>query len=168
MLQYEISASRVQKLNKCDSRGVSLLSVWIMQRAQRNVFAHIMNKLISDEAEVSGLVLSGYVQAKTRGPIWPSKTRLIVPTLSCLQLVDYALALEFDAFLLEHSKRVPEWWLEGAVKGVQVMDVSFRITMCIEKGLDNAHDCSICGADIQQYFDNLDHLKVARYLLNMV
>ena len=83
-------------------------------------------------------------------------------------MVDLPLSFAFDLFLLEHAKKLPKWWLEGAVKGVQVLDVSFRITMCVEKGLGNEYGCSICGADIKQYFDHLDPLAAARYLITWI
>ena len=44
--QYEQSASITKKLNKCHSYGVALLSMWILQRSQRTVFASTMNSPI--------------------------------------------------------------------------------------------------------------------------
>ena len=48
--QYEIGASRLSKETKCDNEGVALLAVIILQRAQKHVFAAVMNGLITDGA----------------------------------------------------------------------------------------------------------------------
>ena len=53
----------------------------------------------------------------------------------------------------------------GARKGTQVMDISHAAHLRLQKGADNFNQAGLAQGDISTYYDSIDGLKIANWLV---
>ena len=78
-----------------------------------------------------------------------------MPLPVLLGIIDYVTAARMHRRTDVISKEIPDSYLECAVKGRQVLDITFPANLVIEKGMDLHSRACIAQADIKKFYDNL-------------
>ena len=90
--------------------------------------------------------------------------RAITPLPNILVLFDCLVDIHVKRVVDSVASGVGRGYMEAAIRGRQILDVSFALSQHIEKALDDHSQGCIATADIAAFFDNLDPLKVCRWL----
>ena len=93
-----------------------------------------------------------------------SKVRVIVPLPAFLQIADTVLSIMLNDFLSTIFVPMPMIW-EGARKNTQQADIISGLCFLVEKSLDLESAGAIAQEDIKQHYDNVDTIKVFRWLV---
>ena len=114
------------------------------------------------EARASEVAARGY--GKSSASPLPTEIRVILPLRARAQIVDALVAQRLQCFL-GRSEFKRDWLWVGAQKHSQPMEISWMLSQIIEKALDNRSIGGLAQADICAYYDHLDVLLCARWLL---
>ena len=86
-------------------------------------------------------------------------------SLQCGVVIDAVVAEQLNTLVDQFAARVPPSFLECARKGRQVMDITFPMSLVIEKGLDCRSQACVAQQDVKQYYDHLQAMKIADWIL---
>ena len=89
-----------------------------------------------DSDDMEQLAINGKAKAKSNGPIAADKIRTVMPLPTILGILDHVVASRIHARANVIAKSLPDGYLECAVKGRQVLDITFPANLIIEKGMD--------------------------------
>ena len=126
--------------------------------------ADLFNKLLNDTTFYEATVVNGNALGKKPGTIAPRQVRAITPLPNILVLFDCLVDIHVKRVVDSVASSVGWGYMEAAIRGRQILDVSFALSQHIAKALDDHSQGCIATADIAAFFDNLDPLKVCRWL----
>ena len=105
-------------------------------------------KLFTDIAANRGcfskLTVRGYAAAKVTGAVKAEKLRIIMPLPAILSTIDALLANALRPHIDRFCQSIDPAFLETAVRGRQISDLTFALRMIIERGGD-LHGASAIG-----------------------
>ena len=153
------------KQRRTDDSGMCLAALRIALQGSPQATARLLNRLLCDDGFFKSQTVSGQAYAKKTGTIEARQVRAITPLSTTMVLfdclIDQHLTKQVDSFALT----VGSGYMETAIRGRQILDATFALSQHVEKTLDmHSHGC-IAAADIMAYFDHLDPLRIARWLL---
>ena len=126
----------------------------------------LFNRLIQDNNFVGSLVVSGRALGKKRGTVTPEQVRAITPFSNILILFDCVLDIYLKEFINKITPNIDPGYFETAIPGRQILDTTFALSQHIEKSLDDYGRGCVAAADVAAFFDNIDPIKVLRWLLH--
>lgn len=92
-----------------------------------------------------------------------AQVRIIVPQNSWIAIVDAVTAAQIHGKRAEmFPQRCGVW--HGAQKYTHILGISMGAMLYIERGLDMRGHMAVSSADIQQFYDNLDAIKIMNKL----
>ena len=94
----------------------------------------------------------------------PRDLRVIIPLPARLQILDALLAAAVHRLQPVTDPRV-SGWQTGAVPKTQPMDFGFALTQLVEKSLDDWSRGALTQGDIKNFYDAMDLMKAARWLM---
>lgn len=112
----------------------------------------------------SRAVIVAQVYGKSSCLPGPSKCRSILPLPCLLTIADSLLSNRVLSFLNSHLQPGVHALL-GGLPGTQCLDICTAAHLVVEKGLDPKRRGAIAQADPERYYDNLNPLTIARYLI---
>ena len=104
------------------------------------------------------------VSAKKRGHITCHQTRAILPLPICLTVFDFVVAKELNAFLKHYASQVSSSYLECAIPGRQILDLTFSLSQVLEKAADQHGAGCVAQADIEKFYDFLQPTDIFQWL----
>ena len=149
---------------KTDQQGICPFAIRLLFFGAPEATIAFFNNIISSDDFFHAECVYGHAKAKKRGLIPAEKIRIILPLSSILTVIDAAISNRLNKRLEEWASRLPPSFLECAKKRRQIQDVTFAVAQHIEKGIDNHGRAAVCQADIKQYYDHLDPLKIWNWI----
>jgi len=101
------------------------------------------------------LLIQGRAKAKIRGAIPATKIRTVMPLPVVIGVLDFIVAARMNSQSDIIAGELPFGYLECAVKGRQVLDITFPASLVLEKGMDAMSKGCVAQADIRKYYDHL-------------
>ena len=147
-----------------DQQGLCPLVIRLLFYGAPRATASLFNSVIGSDDFFHAERILGHARAKKRGLIQAEKVRIILPLSSILAVIDAAVSNRLHKRLDEWGSGIPPSFLECAKKRRQIQDITFAAALHIEKGIDNHGRAAVCQADIKQYYDHLDALKIASWV----
>ena len=154
-----------RKPQQLDSEGVCGNALWNLYNACSVQVLRWFNFIATSFAELSSTTVHGIVLAKQGGAIPPEKTRAILPMPVILSMLDMILASRLEKVLDPLVQSLPASFVIGARRKTQMLDVTFPLSLVIEKGLDMHSKAVVASGDIKQYFDYVNVLSIAHWLV---
>ena len=153
------------KQRALDEDGVCLAAFRVALAAAPVATATLLNSLFNNDAFFKSEVVSGRAFAKKDGSITPQQVRAITPLPCVLTVFDCMIDRQLRQCVDTFASALDGSYMETAVAGRQILDTTFALSQHVEKTLDMHGEGCVAAADIRAYFDNLDPLRISRWLL---
>ena len=141
-----------------------MLGLRLALHAAPSASADLFNRLVNETALYEATTVNGRALGKKPGTITPRQVRAITPLPNILVLFDCLIDVHIKQVVESVACGIGPGYMEAAIRGRQILDVSFALSQHIEKALDDHSRGCIATADIAAFYDNLDPLKVCRWL----
>ena len=170
--RFELTAETVGKAfanvkNKfrCDWQGLSVKVFELLFISQPDCYISWLVFILGSVTQMAACTPCAVGLGKEGSHTTASKVRVVVPLPAFLQIADSVLAIMLDEFLSIVFLPSPLLW-EGARKHTQQADIVSGLSLFIEKSLDRESAGAIAQEDVRQHYDNIDAIKVFRWLVS--
>ena len=148
-----------------DHYGCSVQGCSVVAEAAPELFADVVTKLARNRSDLASVLIQGRAMAKAKGSIPASKVRTVMPLPVILGILDFVVAIRMHARSDVLAGLLPFGYLECAVKGRQVLDITFPASLVIEKGMNMKSKGCVAQADIKKYYDHLRPLLLYAWMM---
>ena len=155
----------IKKPSNKDVFGVSILILRAFVFGNPEAAVAFFCNLLSSTAFMESFVVHGSVFGKESSGPTPAQTRAILPLPAVLAVADALVALKLHQ-LVDSVCIAPAGVMFGARKGTQVLDVALAAQLHLQRGGDNFGLAGLVQGDIATYYDSLDALKIAHWLVS--
>ena len=149
---------------RIDLSGVCLLALHMFFLAHPAFILNLLSVLVSSSENMTNLEIHARCNGKTSPNTLLKDMRFIQPLSSIAQVLDHLLSTRLNRCLDELCHASLPLWAGGA-KGTQCADVVSTCRLSIERMLDDRSRGGISAADIRKYYDNIEILPIARWLV---
>ena len=161
--EFQAALDSVTRKFVLDSEGECVAMWQFLFMAAPDVVLRFFGEMaVSDEMAVATSFRARAFGKKSKTPK-PDDIRVIIPLTARAQLLDSLLAARVG---LAAATIDSSGWFVGAVAGTQPLDISFAISQMVEKSMDDFSRGAWASMDVRAYYDNLDLLLVAKWVVS--
>ena len=144
--------------------GSCVLAWRMLFDASPEVVTTYFRSLLQTPDGYSELCVFGRPLSKTSGVPEAGDVRLILPLPPVLTIIDVLVSKALSSWNSNYFT-IPRGVFVGNRPGCQCLDVTAGVSLALEKSMDDG--CRTCAAqaDIKQYYDSLQPLQIAKFLL---
>ena len=154
----------VRDLKKIGPDGLSLGFIKIVAAIQPKAVCDKLDQLLQSDSECKKECVHGRVFGKESVKPSASECRAILPLPALLTLADIILSTRVNKWVAVNMV-CPKVCFVGAKPGTQCLDIALCAQLVVEKGLDMKSKAAIATSDIRRFYDSIDLIKIASFLL---
>ena len=124
-----------------------------------------MSSFVNNRAACKQEVIVGRCYGKDCCSPSPGDCRAILPLPALLTLADIMLSTRVNKWIQDDLMPRSTCFI-GALPGTQCLDISHSVQLVVKKALDIKSRGAVATADIRRYYDSLNMLRVARFLVS--
>ena len=144
--------------------GTSINAWRFLHQARPTVLPEFLNSLCGNPSRMQEFTVTMKLKGKKTCSPTLEQIRSIMPMPPLLQLLDYLLSSALSMWIETHLG-LPSSCFSGGLSGTQPADVSAGVSLLLQKGADDRGRAGVSQADVEQYYDRISPLRVARFLM---
>jgi hypothetical protein len=154
--------SNVKPSKRLDQDGLCMKALYLVFLRAPAAIVDVLNQLLESPDELKERTISGTIKGKISSITSVCDTRSLLPLPSLLVLIDYILARRVTMIVEQVFGNTVGAYI-GAKRGTQVTEAVGGIVLAIEKGLDSQGRVALADYDIQNFYDTIDPILLARW-----
>ena len=157
--------ARLRTMNKLDQNRVCVKAFEFLFLAQPDAFTQWLRHFAGCSARMSQIVVGARIYGKQSSIASVNDTRAILPLPSIAAILDSILPYLILS-CIESSFPPIHGVFHGARPRTQALDIAHGLHSVVEKSLDQRSVGAIGQADVKQFFDSLNLLRIFRLLVS--